>query len=49
MIQRGPSIFTRNSKTNERSTLLRAVESAISIALSMTPLGLLAFAAISGS
>jgi hypothetical protein len=54
MIQRGPSIFPSNPKTpdrkiEQRRKLLRAIESAISIALSMTPLGLIALYTVLGA
>ncbi|HTX49023.1 MAG TPA: hypothetical protein VME40_06485 [Caulobacteraceae bacterium] len=54
MNQRGPSIFSRNSKspvseTQARRNLLHALESAISIAVSMTLLSLVAFSTFSGA
>lgn len=53
MIHNGPSIFSRNSKTHDsrtqkRGALLRAIESAVAIAVSMTPLSLIAFSTFSG-
>jgi hypothetical protein len=52
MIQRGPSIISSNFKTpkaERRRTLLQALESAISIALSTTPLGLIAISTVLGA
>jgi hypothetical protein len=53
MIQRGPSIFSRNFRTlfrtQSRRDLLDALESAISIAVSMTLFSLVAFSTFSGA
>jgi len=54
MIQRGPSISLSNlktpgGKTEQHRNLLRAIESAISIALSTIPLGLIAFSTVLGA